>query len=238
MRKIISTTFLTLLITALPIFAEAQIKSTPENNYIEVNANAFIEVAPDEFYLQITIDESLTGNKSSLEKKERELFTALKGLGIDLEKDMQIQDVTSSLKNYIFKQAKILNTKSYTLKVRTPEQIMGVFNAAEKIKISQVTITKTGVSNPDKIKEEVLAKAALKAKSNATVLAETLGSKLGKPIFIQNYDNMFNPFRSLTKSTLSIRGIATEAAGDEALPELEFEKIRFEQQVLVRFAIE
>lgn len=237
MKKIIYSAIITLITSFSPAMADAQIKSTPENSYIEVNASAFLEVAPDEFYLQITIDESLNGSKSSLEKKERELFTALKALGINLEKDMQVQDVTSSIKNYIFKQAKILNTKSYTLKVNSPELIMGVFNAAEKIKISQVSITKTGVSNPDKIKEEVLAKAALKAKSNAEVLATTLGSKLGKPIYVQHYDSAFNPFRAMTKS-LSIRGAASLETADEALPELEFEKIRFDQQVLVRFSLE
>ncbi len=236
MRKFISVAIVALIATLAPAISNAQ---TTSNSYIEVTASAYSEVVPDEFYLQITIDESLSGSKATLEKKEKELFSALKELGINLEKDMQVQDVTSSLKNYLFKQAKILNTKSYTLKLTSPNLIMGVFNAAEKIKISQVTITKTGVSNPDKIKEEVLAKAAAKAKANATVLANALGSKLGKPIYIQNYDNAFNPFRTLTKSSLSIRGISSmETADEESAPELEFEKIRFDQQVMVRFALE
>ncbi len=218
--------------------ADAQFKSTQEPNYIEVTANAYTEVSPDEFYLQITIDESLTGNKSSLEKKERELFSALKELGIDLEKNLQVQDITSSLKNYIFSTAKILNSKSYILKLNSADLIMPVFNAAEKIKISQVVITKTGVSNPDKIKQEVLAKAAEKAKNNADVLAAALGVKVGKPLYIQNYDNAINPFRSMAKGEMKLRSAAVSVSADESAPDLEFEKIRFDQQVMVRFVIE
>lgn len=238
MKKIFFSTFALLIVALFPLSLSAQ--SITDNNlrYVEVTASSFLEVAPDEFHIQIIIDESLNGNKSSLERKEKELFSALKGLGIDLEKDLQIQDVSSSLKNYILKQAKILNSKSYTLKVYSPETLLGVFNATEKIKISQVSVIKTGVSNPDKVKEEVLAKATAKAKNNASIIAGSLGCKLGKPIFAQNYDNSFIPYRAMTKSTISIRGMASEMASDEASPELEFEKIRFEQQVVIRFLLE
>ncbi len=236
MKKLLLAALISLSVSILPQNLKSQ--TTKENSYVEVTATAFNEVAPNEFFIQIIIDETLSGSKATLEKKERELYSALKELGIDIEKNMQVQDLTSSLKNSILRQAKILNRKSFILKVDSPELIFGVFNATEKLKISQVSITKTAVSDPEKIKSEVLAKAAAKAKSNAEVLASSLGFKLGKPIYVQNYDNALNPFRMLAKSSISIRGAATDTMNEESAPELEFEKIRFEQQVVIRFSIE
>ena len=53
----------------------------------------------------------------NLEQKERDLFKALKTLGIDLNKDLQIQDISSSLKEYMLKKDQILSSKIIDLKV-------------------------------------------------------------------------------------------------------------------------
>ncbi len=212
----------------------AQEKNFIDQNYIEITARAEKEVAPDEIYLNITISEQ--DNKSkTLERKEREMFKKLTALGIDLEKDMQIQDISTLLQKYFLKKNAVLTSKSYTLKVKSTDVLVKVFQELESLEIPDVTIAKTSLSNTDDVRRDVMISAAENAKESADRLASTLGRKLGKVIFIQCYDN--NP-RMIKSNVMEMRSMVY--AADEAFkePVLEFEKIRFDQSVFVRFSLE
>lgn len=228
---------ITLLITALFFFLAgmAQEKNFIDCNYIEITGRAQAEVAPDEIYLNITINEKENKGKISLEKQEQEMFKKLTSLNIDLEKNMTVLDMNSFFEKYILKKDRILLTKSYVLKVGSADMTAKVFTALEETGISEVSIAKTSLSNVEKIREGVMEKAAVNAKDKAVLLANALGRKVGKAIFIQNYDNysiMVRGAQSMSKMSM------TESADGFISPVLEFEKIKFEHSVLVRFELE
>jgi uncharacterized protein YggE len=228
---------ITLLISALFFFlaGTAQEKNFIDCNYIEITGRAQTEVAPDEIYLNITINEKENKGKVSLEKQEKEMFKKLTSLNIDLEKNMTVLDMNSFYEKYILKKDKILITKSYILKVSSADMTAKVFAALEEVGIPDVSIAKTALSNVEKIRDGVMEKAAANAKEKAVLVANALGRKVGKAIFIQNYDNYLMLGRGvqpMTKMSIS------ESDDSFVSPLLEFEKIRFEHTLLVRFELE
>ena len=211
----------------------AQEKNFIDQNYIEISASAEKEVSPDEIYLSITITEK--DNKGqNLEKQEKELFKRLMSLGIDLEKDMQIKDMSTLLQEYFLKKNSVVTSKSYQLKVTNTDLLIKVFSALEKLSIPNVVISKTKVSNEDQIKNEVMVMAANEAKESATQIAKAMGRKLGKVIYIQCNESA--PRNISARGMMKVMNAMTEDS--YSAPDLSYEKIKFEQTIFVRFAIE
>lgn len=226
---------LTMSVLLIAATMSAQEKNFIDQNYIEVSARAEREVSPDEIYLSITINEKDNKGKASLEKQEKDMFKRFTTLGIDLKEDMQIQDMSTLLQKYLLKKDVVLTSKSYVLKVHSTEMLTKVFQELESLAIPQVSIAKTSLSNLEEVKQDVMVMAAANAKKNAGALAQSLGRKLGDAIFVQSYDNSPRMF----KSVAAARGMSLmEMDSEEALPSLDFEKIRFEHSVVVRFRLE
>ena len=237
MKKIIIATFA--LVASLCTTALYAQDYNQEQNYIEVSARVEKQITPDIIYLDITISEQNSKAKNYLETKEKEMIKALQTLKIDVEKSLTVKDMNSNLKQYFLKKDNILATKSYILKVNTADEVAAVFDILNSIGISDVSLNKTSIS-PElekQVKDELLASAAKKTKENATILAEAVGSKAGKAIYIQNYYNFSQPTGAnfalkSARSTLSTDGII-----EESIPSLEINKSTVSVNVTCRFEI-
>ena len=230
----------TFLIITMMLFAFMQLQGQEKNfidqNYIEVSARAELEVSPDEIFVQIIISEKDSKAKNNLEQKERDLFKALKTLGIDLNKDLQIQDISSSLKEYMLKKDQILSSKKFILKLKGTDQLLKLYKSTEELGVPDLTIIRTEVSDMQEQIKKVMVKASEKAFERASLLAQSSGRKIGKVIYIQCYENFPVTYRGdmMVKSTYNF---ANEAAPEE-MPVLQFEKIKLEQSVVVRYTLE
>jgi uncharacterized protein YggE len=233
MKKICTVTAALLVITlSLP----AQEKNFIDQNYIEITASAEKEVSPNEIYISITIDEKDNKN-NSLEKQERDMFSRLKTLGIDLEKEMQVKDMETQLQEYFLKKNSVVTSKSYQLKINSTDLLFKVFNELEKMSIPNVNIIRTDVSDKESIKNDVMIMAINKAKQRAELLANSLGRKLGKAIYIQHSEGYMrgNVVRNLAAGTKMMDINEEEIYSG---PNLSFSKISFNQTVYVKFALE
>ncbi len=233
MRKTaLFTVFMFILLTA-----EAQEKNFIDENYIEVAGRAEKEFAPDMIFLEITITEKDSKGKSSLERQEKDLFKRFTNIGIDISKKVQIKDISTSLEKYLLKKNSILMTKSYIVIVDGTPQLIALFEQLEQAAITDVSITKAELSNYDEAGREVMAMAARNAANNARAVAEALGRKVGKAIFIQSYASF--P-RTLYLTTSYRRAVDESMAKEFSAPEVQpdFQKIKLEHQVTVRFSLE
>lgn len=233
MKKICTATAALLVITlSLP----AQEKNFIDQNYIEITASAEKEVSPNEIYISITIDEKDNKN-NSLEKQERDMFSRLKTLGIDLEKEMQVKDMETQLQEYFLKKNSVVTSKSYQLKINSTDLLFKVFKELEKMSIPNVNIIRTDVSDKESIKNDVMIMAINKAKQRAELLASSLGRKLGKAIYIQHSEGYMrgNVVRNLAAGTKMMDINEEEIYSG---PNLSFGKISFNQTVYVKFALE
>ena len=212
------------LLLSAPLFAQE--KNFIDQPYLEVNGRAEMEVAPDEIYVRITINE-----QDSKLQQEKDMVRRLKDLGIDVEKKLVVQDMSSDL----FKRKDVSTSKTYQLEVNSATQLAHVFQALQAVGISDASIERTDVSNMDELRQQVRAAAAKAAQQNAQVLASALGQKAGKALFVQDYSYSARPYANIMMAKSAVMDMAAEAT---AAPTLEFEKIKIEHSVMVRFVLE
>ena len=100
--------------------AFAQSKNFIDQAYLETTAKVDTLVVPDQIFLSIYIDEGEDRNKTSLEKQEKEMAKVLENLGIDLKKQLKLQDMTSAYKKYFLKKKMFLSLNCMRLRFTTP----------------------------------------------------------------------------------------------------------------------
>lgn len=214
--------------------AFGQAKNFIDKPYLETTAKVDSLVTPDQIYLSIYIHEGEDRNRTSLEKQERTMANVLENLGIDLKKQMKVDNLASNYKKYFLKRKNILKSKSYTLEVYDAMTAGKVLIGLESEGISNVRLIKTAYSKIETLKLELKSKAILKAQQQAKALTTPLNQQLGKAIYINDkfysrpyYNNMNMMARA-------------EYAMDEALEtpiDIEFSKIKVESEISVRFII-
>lgn len=101
-------------------------------SYIIVTGNAEREVTPDEIYVGITIDESDSrSGKVTVAEQERKMVAELKKLGIDVDKDLQVGDMSGDLKSYVLRRDRVQTQKNYVLKVSDAATLGKVFQSLQ-----------------------------------------------------------------------------------------------------------
>lgn len=234
MRKL----FLALLI--IPFFTKGQTgdKNFIDQNYVEVTGNSEVEISPDLIYIKILINEKDNKNKITLADRENAMISKLKEIGVDINKDLLIKDISSNFKYYWLTKNEILLAKEYQLLVRDGKTASKVFIELENIGISNVSIEKLDNSNIQKHRKEVKIDAIKAAKEKAESLANAIGQNIGRAIYIQELEG---PSPTVSNRII-IRG-ATSISGSSLYgsrtpePEIDFEKIRLEYSIICRFEL-
>ena len=233
MKKLMLIVFATLL--TLSSFAQSGTKNFIDQNYIELTGTSKMELVPDEIYLNINLREKDTKNKESIAQLETKMFNALKKIGIDLEKQLKVLDFTSNFQSYWLKKKDVMKSKSFQVIVHDTKTLSNLFTTLEKVDISNINIVKVDHSKMEEFKKEVKIKAIKNAKANAETLAQAIGQEAGRAIYIgQGYSNQFQS-RPRAKNMM-IRGMASMDM-EEAAPQLEFQKIKLEHKIMVRFEL-
>lgn len=230
-------TIVTLLISAaiaLPAMAQ---ESKENSNYIEVQGRAEEEVVPDEIYLRIVIDEKEF--KTSLDAVEKEMIKKLSAIGIDVEKDLEVQNIFSSLQKRFLKSDNVVATKTYVLKVASATQADKAFGVFDQMKIANVRFERAQLSKKHPVFVKLYIKAAVNAKTNAAAIAQGLDVKVGRAIFAQSSYNNFPVVYAQPRMMLS-KAMEMDSMGGngEESPELNFKKIKVECTLQARFIIE
>ena len=218
--------------------AFAQSKNFIDQAYLETTAKVDTLVVPDQIFLSIYIDEGKDRNKTSLEKQEKEMAKVLENLGIDLKKQLKLQDMTSAYKKYFLKRKNVLKSKLYTLEVYDAMTAGKVLIGLENKGISNVVLTKTAYSKMESLKLTLKSKAILKAKSNGMALTGPLNQVLGKAIYISD-QYQSNPYYKNHAMVVEVAHAedAETKSGIETPIDIEFSKIKLECQISVKFAL-
>lgn len=234
--KTLSLTTFFLLITFNVLSQEKNFIDYP---YIETIAKTDTLVIPDNIYITIILNESDSKNKKSTEELEITLEQTLKKLNINTQKDLSLLDYSSDFKKYFLKSQNILKVKNYSLLVHDAITAGKVLAELENAGISNVEISKTEYSKAEELIENLKSIAILKAKRFANKLANPIGQKVGKAIHIS--DNSSTVISSLQGQVagVQIRGAASIYGNRATEPILvDFQKLKFETQVVVRFSLE
>ena len=216
---------------ALPAAAQVQ-EAFP--SYIQVNGRAEREIAPDEFYLQIVINERDSKGKVSVESQQRDMIAALKRLGVNVEKQLKVANLSSEF----FKKNTSVATAKYQLQLGSSAVVGKGWQALDGLGISNVSILKVSHSQLERYKSEVRVEAMRNAKQNAATLAEAIGQTIGKCFYVYDSNNDVMPvfYNNMAVMRSAKAFDAAEAAAEEE--PLDFKTIKLQYSVQAKFVLE
>ena len=220
------------LILGASAMAQLGEKNFIDQNYIEVNGTAVMEVVPNLIYLKIVIGDKDQKGKIGIEQLEGKMFDMLKKLSIDLKKDLSVRDVASNLKSYVLKSSEIRMTKEYVLLVRNTELLNKVFLGLDKIGISDASVERVDHADMPKFRRQVKVDAIKVAKEKAEDLTAAIGQGIGRALYINETVWARPSAQNIANVQLNYDGLK----GKTNQP-LEYEKIKLEATVLVRFEL-
>lgn len=215
----------------------SQTKNFLDKPYLETIAKVDSLVKPDRIYLSIFISEKEDRNKTSVETQEQQMAHVLKNLGIDLSKQLKLEDLMSNYKNYFLRKKSVLKSKSFELIVYDGLTASKVLLGLESVGISNINVKKTAYSKAEVLKLRLKTLAIQKAKRQAEALVEPLNQTLGKALYINDkyYANYQGYGASNSKIHLAYE--SSRLASDTPI-DVEFSGIKVESEVIVKFAID
>lgn len=227
------------MIAALLAFTSAVAQQSVQTDYqsfVSVTGRCEKELVPDRIYIAITIDESATNGKLTVEKLQKEMIASLKKLGIDVEKNLQVGAMSSDLETYIFKKDKVQTSKSFVLEVNSAQMVGNVFEALAKLNITNMSITKATRSDLDEIKAQMRVEAMQNAKQIASTLAEAVGQTIGKAFYVVD-NNYTDGSTNYYGNVMLMRSAKVDEMTTESQPELEFQNLKLAYSVSVKFVL-
>lgn len=229
MKKLIAMAVVALM--ALPAAAQMQ-EAYP--SYIQVTGRAEKELTPDEFYLQIVINERDSKGKISVESQQRDMVAVLRKLGVDVEKQLKMANLSSEF----FKKNTSVAMAKYQLQLGASGEVAKVWQALDDLGISNISILKVTHSQLDKYKQEVRLEAMRNAQKSAQEMAGAIGQTIGKCFYI--YDSNSNVLPVMYDNAVLMRSAKAAADAESAAEEdpLEFKTIKLEYGVQAKFVLE
>ena len=229
MKKLIAMAVVALM--ALPAAAQMQ-EAYP--SYIQVTGRAEKELTPDEFYLQIVINERDSKGKLSVESQQRDMVAVLRKLGVDVEKQLKMANLSSEF----FKKNTSVAMAKYQLQLGSSGEVAKVWQALDDLGISNISILKVTHSQLDKYKQEVRLEAMRNAQKSAQEMAGAIGQTIGKCFYI--YDSNSNVLPVMYDNAVLMRSAKAAADAESAAEEdpLEFKTIKLEYGVQAKFVLE
>ena len=229
MKKLIAMAVVALM--ALPAAAQMQ-EAYP--SYIQVTGRAEKELTPEEFYLQIVINERDSKGKISVESQQRDMVAVLRKLGVDVEKQLKMANLSSEF----FKKNTSVAMAKYQLQLGSSGEVAKVWQALDDLGISNISILKVTHSQLDKYKQEVRLEAMRNAQKSAQEMAGAIGQTIGKCFYI--YDSNSNVLPVMYDNAVLMRSAKAAADAESAAEEdpLEFKTIKLEYGVQAKFVLE
>jgi uncharacterized protein len=231
MRKLFLTAF---ILMSFSLLAQENFKG---EHFIEVTGSAETEIAPNEITLFIRLREfEENKNKVQLEKLDQDFLKALQNAGID-KKKLTLADAGSKL-NRVTKRDKVtFREKSYQLVLNSAAEVEKFLEKLEPVEVSDLMITRVHHTDYEKIRLDVKIKALQAAKAKADALLKGIGSEVGKPLMVREWENDPQPY----DMTSNVRMMKMEQQQDGGMipqePGTEFKKIRLRAQVTAQFEI-
>ena len=221
-------------------FAQTGEKNFIDQNYIEVTGKAELEILPDLIYLKIILSDKENKDKLALPEIEKKMIEILSEIGIDINKDLSLVDFAGNLKLYWIK-SDVKLSKQYQLTVHDSKTLQKIFFEFQKLGISNISIERLDHSEIEQYRKNVKINAIKAAKEKATLLTEALNQNIGKALYIQEADYLspYSASNTLQRTAVNvkIRGVSSISSNESMPTEIEFESIKVESTILVRFEL-
>lgn len=240
--KLIKYFLIITLFTSTLSFSQNGEKNFIDQPFIEVTGQIETEIIPNEIYLNITLNEKDIKGKTSIEQQENQMISILKSLAIDLEKNLSILDFNGYYLKKLFAENDINKIKNYQLIINDGETLGKVYEALDRIDVSNISITKMSHSDIETYIRQAKLKAIKTAKEKAIQYANAIDQTIGKALFIQEIENSNNLLNALSGQAngIMIRGMNSNYSGRtnyENIQNLSYKPLTITATVLVKFSL-
>jgi uncharacterized protein len=221
-----------LLAVGVTTYAQETFKG---EHFIEVTGSASMEIEPDEIYVFVRLREyEVNKSKVQLEKLDQDFLAALKAAGID-KKNLTLSGAGSQLGKLGKRDKDAFREKSYELKLSSATELERFVEKAEPVKIEHMNITRLSHSNMEKFKIDLKIKALQAAQTKAQTLLKAIGSDIGKPLMVRDWDQELVQPQPMYANVMMRGG----AEADMSQPEdpTEFKKLKLRAQITAQFEI-
>ena len=240
MRKIPVALFTLFVMSWLHHAAAQPTNSQPMVKKIEVYGQAEEEVTPDEIYFSLTLKEYMDDSKEkvAMDKLERELYAAVKKIGVE-EENFRIENVYGY--NYDWYRKKkpqreeFLASKEYLIKFSDLNQTNKLLASLDAKGIQSTNVDRYEHSKIEQYRRELKVKALKNAKEKATYLLQGIDESLGGVLEVQEIDGGAGQPPVYYRQARGMAMASTEM--DEASPEIDFQKIKLSFRVRAVFEI-
>lgn len=235
------------IIIALLLFTTVSFAQNTKNfidqPYIEVTGQFETEIVPNEIYLRIELNENDKKGRVSIEQQENQMIAILKSLEIDLDKNFSVLDFNGYYKRKFLADDKVTKKKSYQLIINDGETLGKIYQALDRIDVSNIYITKTSHSDIEKIRRDTKLKALKAAKEKADNYAKAIEQTIGKALFIQeqtpNEPNNINNLHGYANGVFirGVSGIYGARSIEENIQGLNISSITIIASVMAKFKL-
>ena len=201
---------------------------------VVVNGYAERKVTPDKFTIAITISETDSKGRISLDEQEKTIIKSLKSAGFDTEEALRLKNNYSS---YMRRGA--LATRHYEFVVRGAEELSNAFAVLEELNLHSVSLSSATCTNLDAIREELRREAMRDAKHNAEVLAGAIEQEIGPCTYIHDYNSNGDVYFSVNRAMKS-RAYAMDSDAEGFVEEsepMEFAETTISHTIQAKFQL-
>ena len=201
---------------------------------VVVNGYAERKVVPDKFTIAITISETDTKGRISLDEQERSIIRSLESAGFDTDEALRLKNNYST-----YKRRGALATRHYEFVVHGAEELSNAFAVLEELNLHSVSLSSATCTNLDAIREELRREAMLDAKRNAEVLAEAVGQEIGSCTYIHDYNSNGDVYFSVN-SGMKSRAYAMDSSTEghrEVSEPIEFAETTISHTIQAKFQL-
>jgi uncharacterized protein len=232
---LLSIIFILTLLSTVP----AQ-QTTIERRSVEVTGSAEMLIMPNEFTFKIVLTERIENKqKLTIEMQEANLKTELTKLGVDVQKDLTIYDLTSV---YIARKRTrdTLGSKIYSLKLRDLEKIEALQEIADRLNIASLDLIDSTHTDLTTFRRETKIEAVKAAKAKAEYMLGAINEKIGNAIFVKEIadEDSDGRLQSNYRSNVTTNSISSGYMDAQQSTPLSFSKIKIRYSVLARFEIQ
>lgn len=234
------TLALTIVLTASSLSWSQQTTMDDIPN-IEVTGTAKMEIVPDEIYISITLRERTEGrDKITVEQQETDLKNGLKAINVPLD-SLFLSDTEADYIKISWGKKDVVTSKQFILKVGTADVVGNVFKKLDELKIQDAYIQKVNHSNLVEFKKQMRIEAIQAAKEKANYLLNAIDQQAGRALIVRenasnvygnNYQWNYNGVYNMA-STFADQSMAEE----DKEPSIQFQKIKIEASIYVKFEI-
>ena len=201
---------------------------------VVVNGYAERKVTPDKFTIAITISETDSKGRISLDEQERSIIKSLRAEDFDTDEALRLKNNYSS---YMRRGA--LATRDYEFVVHGAERLSVALAALEELNLHSVSLSRATCTNIDAIREELRREAMRDAKRNAEVLAGAIEQEIGTCTYIHDYNSNGDVYFSVNRAMKS-RGYAMDSAAEtyeEVSEPIEFAETTISHTIQAKFQL-